>query len=205
MPIIYLPAWGANRCRHSAPRGAAGDRVNDKPVYPGHPPAPHAPWTLVNPSSPAKSARRAWHALRPPFCCSPPGMKLGSDSPGQLMPFPYKPRSGRVINGDEPELSSGKEIRRHGCNQLQHHCATRQWSRDTRRREKFKPIYLNVTMEDIKANIEKYCNSVCMYSRRFHNINNVFDKFITFNTFPEIKKCNKAILWNFILNQVKTI
>jgi hypothetical protein len=23
---------------------------------------------------------------------------MGSDSPGQLMPFPYKPRSGRVIN-----------------------------------------------------------------------------------------------------------
>ncbi len=47
---------------HSTPREAAEDRVNDKPVYPGHPPAPHAPSTLVNPSSPAKSARRAWHA-----------------------------------------------------------------------------------------------------------------------------------------------
>jgi hypothetical protein len=124
IPIIYLPAWGASRCRHSTPREAAEDRVNDKPVYPGHPPAPHAPSMLVNPSSPAKSARRAWHALRPPLCCSPPGMKMGSDSPGQLMPFPYKPRSGRVINGDEPELSSGREIRRRGCNRLHHHGAT---------------------------------------------------------------------------------
>jgi hypothetical protein len=95
-PIVYLPAWGASRCRHPTPRGAVGDRVNDKPVNPGHLPAPHAPSTLVNPSSPAKSARRAWHALRPPFCCSPPGMKMGSDSPGQLVPFPYKPRSGRA-------------------------------------------------------------------------------------------------------------
>ena len=51
-----------------------------------------------------------------PLCCSPPGMKMGSDSLGQLMSFPYKPRSGRVINGDEPELSSGMEIRRRGCN-----------------------------------------------------------------------------------------
>jgi hypothetical protein len=40
------------------------------------------------------------------------------------MPFPYKPRSGRVINGDEPELSSGREIRRRGCNLLHHHGAT---------------------------------------------------------------------------------
>jgi hypothetical protein len=40
------------------------------------------------------------------------------------MPFPYKPRSGRVINGDEPELSSGREIRRRGCNRLHHHGAT---------------------------------------------------------------------------------
>ncbi len=113
-PIMYLPVWGASRCRHPTPRGAVGDRVDVKPFNPGHRPAPHAPSMLVNPSSPA---RRAWHALRPPLCCSPPGMKMGSDSPGQIMPFPYKPRSGRVMNGDAPELSSGKEIRRRGCNQ----------------------------------------------------------------------------------------
>jgi hypothetical protein len=44
-----------------------------------------------------------------------------------------------------------------------------------------------------------------MYSRNIHNIDDVFEQFIsTFNTFPEIKKCNKAILWNFILNHEKT-
>ncbi len=48
---------------------------------------------------------------------------MGSDSPGQLMPFPYKPRSGRVINGDESELSSGMKTRRRGCNRLHHHGA----------------------------------------------------------------------------------
>ena len=59
-------------------------------------------------------------------------------------------------------------------------------------------------MEDIKTDIKKYCNSVCMYSRNIHNINDVFEQFIsTFNTFPEIKKCNKPILWSFILNHVK--
>ncbi len=59
--------------------------------------------------------------------------------------------------------------------------------------DNYKPIYLNVTMEDIKTNMKKYCNSVCMYSRNIHNINDIFEQFIsTFNTFPEIKKCNKS-------------
>jgi hypothetical protein len=114
---MYLPAWGASRCRRPTQREAVGDRVNTKPLDPGHRPAPQAPLMLVNPSSSAKSARRAWHAQRPPFCRSPPGMKMGSDSPGQLMPFPCKSRSGRVINGDEFELPSREEIRRRGCDQ----------------------------------------------------------------------------------------
>ena len=48
-------------------------------------------------------------------------------------------------------------------------------------------------MDDIKTNMKKYCNCVCMYSRSIHNINDIFEQFIsTFNTFPEIKKCNKT-------------
>ena len=48
-------------------------------------------------------------------------------------------------------------------------------------------------MEDIKTDIKKYWNSVCMFSRNIHNINDVFEQFIsTFYTFPEIKKCNKT-------------
>ncbi len=53
-------------------------------------------------------------------------------------------------------------------------------------------------MEDIKTDIKKYCNSVCMYSRNIHNINDVFEQFIsTFNTFPEIKECNKTNIMEF--------
>ncbi len=59
--------------------------------------------------------------------------------------------------------------------------------------DNYKPIYLNVSMKDIKTNMKKYFNSVCMYSRTIHNINDISVQFIsTFNTFPEIKKCNKT-------------
>ena len=64
--------------------------------------------------------------------------------------------------------------------------------------DNYKPIYLNITMENVKNNMKKYCNSVCMYSRSIHNINDVFEEFIsTFNTFPEIKKCNKTNIMEF--------
>jgi hypothetical protein len=46
-----------------------------------------------------------------------------------------------------------------------------------------------------------------MYSRNIHdnNYDIIFEQFISiFNTFPEIKKCNKPISWRFILNHVKT-
>ncbi len=128
------PSMGSQQVQAPYPQGAVGDRVNDKPVNLGHRPAPHGPSMLVNPSSPAKSARRAWHAL-PPFCCSQPGMKMESEPPGQLMPFPYKPHSGRVINGDEPELSSWKEVQHSGCNQLtsalpRRHMANDHWTHE---------------------------------------------------------------------------
>ncbi len=61
-------------------------------------------------------------------------------------------------------------------------------------------------MEDIKNDIKKYCNSVCMYSRNIHNINDVFEQFITiFNTFPEIKKCNKSNIMEFHFKPRKNI
>ena len=72
--------------------------------------------------------------------------------------------------------------------------------------DNYKPIYLNVNMEDIKSNIKKYCNSVCMYSRSIHNINDVFEQFIlTFNTSPEIKKCNKTNIMEFHFKPRKDI
>jgi hypothetical protein len=61
-------------------------------------------------------------------------------------------------------------------------------------------------MEDVKNDIKKYCNSVCMYSRSIHNINDVFEQFIsTFNTFPEIKKCNKTNIMEFHFKPRKDI
>jgi len=62
----------------------------------------------------------------------------------------------------------------------------------------YKQIFVNETIENIKTNIKKYFNSVCMYSRNTHNINDIFEQFITtFNTFPEIKKCNKTNILEF--------
>ncbi len=59
--------------------------------------------------------------------------------------------------------------------------------------DNYKPIYLNVSMEDVKTDMKKYFNSVCMYSRSIYNIIYTFEQFIsTFNTFPEIKKCKKT-------------
>ena len=55
-------------------------------------------------------------------------------------------------------------------------------------------------------NMKKYINSVCMYSRNIHNINDVFEQFIaTFNTFPEIKKCNKTNIMEFHFKQCKKL
>ena len=56
-----------------------------------------------------------------------------------------------------------------------------------------KEIFLNETMENVKANIKERSNCIYMYSRNIHNINDVFESFITvFNTFPIIKKCKKT-------------
>ncbi len=75
--------------------------------------------------------------------------------------------------------------------------------------DNYKPFYLNVSMEDIKNitnDIEKYCDSVCMYSRRIHNINDVFEQFISnFNTFPEINACHKTNIMEFHFKTRKDI
>jgi hypothetical protein len=72
--------------------------------------------------------------------------------------------------------------------------------------DNYKPIYLNVSMEDIKNDVKKYFNSVCMYSRTIHNINDVFEQFISiFNSFPEIKKCNKTNIMEFHFKPRKEI
>ena len=61
-------------------------------------------------------------------------------------------------------------------------------------------------MENVKANLKTIFNCIYMYSRSTHNINNIFQSFITiFNMFPIIKKCKKKILLNFIINQEKTV
>ena len=67
---------------------------------------------------------------------------MGSDSPGQLMPYPYKLHSGRVINGNEPELSSGKEILRRGCNQLSSASPWRHKAKDHGTREEGKSFII---------------------------------------------------------------
>ena len=64
--------------------------------------------------------------------------------------------------------------------------------------DKYKIIYVNETMDNIKNNIGKRPNCIYMYSRNVHNINDVFEQFIiTFNTFPLIKKCNKTNIMEF--------
>jgi hypothetical protein len=63
---------------------------------------------------------------------------------------------------------------------------------------------LNETIENIKSNLSKYSNCVGMYSRNTHNINDVFEQFITvFNTFPVMKKCNKTNVMEFHLKPCK--
>jgi hypothetical protein len=71
-------------CRHTTPRDSDGDRVNTKPLDPGHRPAPRAPSMLVNPSSQARVSKADLARPKATLCCPPPGMKMGSDSPGQL-------------------------------------------------------------------------------------------------------------------------
>jgi hypothetical protein len=60
--------------------------------------------------------------------------------------------------------------------------------------DKYKPIYLNEDMENIKANIKKRSDCVYMYSRNIHNINDIFEQFImVFNICPIIKNVTKRI------------
>ncbi len=71
--------------------------------------------------------------------------------------------------------------------------------------DKYKTIYLNETMENVKANLPKCFNCVYMYSRNIHNINDVFEQFVSIlNTFPIITKCNKSNTLEFqlILSQL---
>ncbi len=61
-----------------------------------------------------------------------------------------------------------------------------------------KRIYVNKSMESVKANLAKRNNCIYMYSRDQHNINDIFEQFITtFNTFPLVRKCNKTNIMEF--------
>jgi len=61
-----------------------------------------------------------------------------------------------------------------------------------------KHIYINKSMESVKANLAKRNDCIYMYSRDQHNINDIFEQFITtFNTVPLIKKCNKTNIMEF--------
>ena len=61
-----------------------------------------------------------------------------------------------------------------------------------------KNIYINKSMESVKAKLAKRDNCIYMYSRDQHNINDIFEQFIaTFNTVPLIKKCNKTNIMEF--------
>ena len=61
-----------------------------------------------------------------------------------------------------------------------------------------KNIYINKSMESVKANLAKRNDCIYMYSRDQHNINDIFEQFITtFNTVPLIKKCNKTNIMEF--------
>jgi len=72
--------------------------------------------------------------------------------------------------------------------------------------DQYKTIHLNPSIENIKNDLKKYSNCVCMYSRTTHNINDVFEEFITiFNTFPLIKKCNKTNILEFHFKPKKDI
>ncbi len=55
-------------------------------------------------------------------------------------------------------------------------------------------MHLNESIKAFKSDLKKYSNCVCMYSRNIHNINDVFEEFITvFNTFPMIKNATRLI------------
>ena len=111
--IMHIPIVGTSR--YYVQRSADGVRVNGKPFFPGHHPAPRevsgvnvkpddpghpqAPPAWSTPPRRRRSAKRAWHALRPPFCCPPVGDGMGFDSLMQLLPHPHESREGEVING----------------------------------------------------------------------------------------------------------
>ena len=64
--------------------------------------------------------------------------------------------------------------------------------------DKYKTIYLNETMDNVKINLPKRFNCVYMYSRSTHNINDVFEQFVsTFNNVPIITRCNKSSIIEF--------
>jgi hypothetical protein len=64
--------------------------------------------------------------------------------------------------------------------------------------DNYKTIYLNETMDNVKVNLPKRFNCVYMYSRSTHNINDVFEQFVsTFNNVPIITRCNKSSITEF--------
>jgi hypothetical protein len=60
--------------------------------------------------------------------------------------------------------------------------------------DKYKTIYLNETMDNVKVNLPKHLNLIYMYSRSTHNIkNDVFEPFVsTFNNVAMITRCDKS-------------
>jgi hypothetical protein len=72
--------------------------------------------------------------------------------------------------------------------------------------DEYKTIHFNESIVAIKSDLKKYSNCVCMYSRNIHNINDVFEEFVTvFNTFHVIKKCNKINIMEFHFKPHKDI
>ena len=60
------------------------------------------------------------------------------------------------------------------------------------------PIKVNKTIDEVKEYISRNKSYVFMYSRTTHNINDIFEQFITaFNIIPKITKCNKTNYMQF--------
>ena len=60
------------------------------------------------------------------------------------------------------------------------------------------PIKVNKTMDEVKEYISRNKSYIFMYSRTTHNINDIFEQFITtFNIIPKVTKCNKTNYMQF--------
>jgi hypothetical protein len=86
-PVINFPAWepaGAGALHRrllkaTGPTSSSSTRVFIPPLEPLVRSTPRQQDTWVDCTAPHDTARRAWNALKPPICCSPPRMKMGFD------------------------------------------------------------------------------------------------------------------------------